>query len=203
MENKKKNIYEKINWVQLKIVDAKIKKSGKNNFVIFDYYELSDFVPTIIKLCEEIGLARIFNASQNEMSLTLVNTDNIEEKIIYNIPFVDFEIRGANPQQVMGGKITYNRRYLYMMAFDIVEPDQFDATAGAKEYTKKENVNNNSLFKQNISYEDLKQKIMNCKTWNEILEINKEFRCDRKTKEEVIELDNILKNKKEEFGINK
>ena len=45
----------------------------------------------------------------------------------------DITIKGANEIQALGGVETYQRRYLYMMAFDIIESDMFDATAGMTE----------------------------------------------------------------------
>ena len=35
----------------------------------------------------------------------------------------DLEVKGLNNIQVLGGVETYQRRYLYLMAFDIVESD--------------------------------------------------------------------------------
>ena len=45
------NIYEKIQLVKEEILESNLKKSGENKFAGFKYYELADFLPTIIKLC--------------------------------------------------------------------------------------------------------------------------------------------------------
>jgi hypothetical protein len=47
------NIYEKLQKIKLELLEANIKKTGENKFSKFKYYELSDFVPEIVKLCEK------------------------------------------------------------------------------------------------------------------------------------------------------
>ena len=42
------NIYEKIQIVKQKLLSANIKKSGVNKFANYTYYELADFLPTLI-----------------------------------------------------------------------------------------------------------------------------------------------------------
>ena len=71
---------------------------------------------------------------------TLVNTDNPEEKIIFNSPMIELTVldkegnikppAGMNSVQALGSTQTYQRRYLYMACLDIVEADAFDATNG-------------------------------------------------------------------------
>ena len=50
------SIYKKIQIVKEKILTANLKKTGENKYAGFKYYELADFTPTIIKLCNEVGL---------------------------------------------------------------------------------------------------------------------------------------------------
>ena len=44
----------------------------------------------------------------------------------------ELELKGCNKIQALGGTETYQRRYLYMAAFDIIENDLFDKTSGDK-----------------------------------------------------------------------
>ena len=56
-------------------------------------------------------------------TLTIINCHKPDEKIIFTSPMRDLEIKGLNKIQVLGGIETYQRRYLYLIAFDIVESD--------------------------------------------------------------------------------
>jgi hypothetical protein len=49
----------------------------------------------------------------------------------------ELELKGCNKIQALGGTETYQRRYLYMSAFDIIENDLFDATSGTKQNESK------------------------------------------------------------------
>jgi hypothetical protein len=46
---------------------------------------------------------------------------------------VEANMKGASPIQSLGGCQTYQRRYLYLCATDLVEGDSFDAAAPTKE----------------------------------------------------------------------
>ena len=48
-EETKRNLNESIIKIRVDLQKSKIKKSGKNKFAGFDYYELSDFLPKKIE----------------------------------------------------------------------------------------------------------------------------------------------------------
>ena len=115
-----------------------LKKSGENKFAGFKYYELGDFLPSINKLFNEEGLTSNFsidNATQ-EASLTIINTDNIDDRTIFTSPIADASIKGCTPIQSLGGVHTYLKRYLYLNALEIVESDLFDGKVGDMEVEK-------------------------------------------------------------------
>lgn len=134
-------LYEKINKIKEGILKANLKKSGYNKFSNFSYYELADITPTIIQLCNEYNVMTQFSFDKEYAKLLIVDVEKPEDNLIYLSPMEELEIKGANKIQALGGTETYQRRYLYMMAFDIIESDMFDATAGmtdedkAKAYT--------------------------------------------------------------------
>lgn len=130
------SIYKKIQVVKQKILDANLKKTGENKYSGFKYYELSDFVPSIIKFCNEVGLFTKFNYTNELATLTIINCDKIEEKEEYTSPMKEVTLKGCNEIQSLGGIETYSRRYLYMSAFDISEKDRFDGSYG-KDKNKK------------------------------------------------------------------
>ena len=156
---KNMNIHKKIQKVKKELSERELKKSGRNDFSGFSYYELGDFLPSIIELCNKYGLFTkinfekhysIKNISTNEINtnteyqldgdvavLTIINTDKPDEKEIYSCDVKELNLKGANSIQNYGGIQTYLRRYLYMNAFDIVEADMFDSTEFEKKKRKK------------------------------------------------------------------
>lgn len=122
------NIYEKLQLVKQDVLHANPKKSGKNKFAGYDYYELSDILPVIIESCAEHKLMTFPSFTNEVATLTAVNAEAPEEKVTIESPMRDLDIKGANAIQSLGGIETYQRRYLYMALFDITENDMFDAT---------------------------------------------------------------------------
>lgn len=96
------NIYQKINKVKQAIAKAGLKKSGKNAFAKFEYYELSDFLPIIIEECDKIGLFNHITFKENEAELEIINCENAEEKITYISPITELELKGCNKIQALG-----------------------------------------------------------------------------------------------------
>lgn len=156
---KNMNIYKKIQKVKKELSERELKKSGKNDFSGFSYYELGDFLPSIIELCNKYGLfTKIdfqdkfsLNTTKNNSEeiittdtkigeaaiLTIINTDKIDEIETYSCDVKELNLKGANSIQNYGGVQTYLRRYLYMNAFDIVEADMFDVAEFEKKKKKK------------------------------------------------------------------
>ena len=121
------NIYEKIQNIKSELLRANLKKSGENAFAHFKYYELADFMPTIIEKCKEYKLMTYVSFLVDTAILTAVNCENPEEVIAVYSPMKDLELKGCNEIQALGGVETYQRRYLYMALFDITENDMFDS----------------------------------------------------------------------------
>jgi hypothetical protein len=134
------NIYEKLQKIKAELLGCNLKKSGKNKFANFDYYELSDIMPDIIRLCDRYKVCTVINFSENSASLEAFDSETDESHnnpILITAPTAALELRGANAIQAIGGVQTYMRRYLYMAMFDITENDQFDGVVGKKEEPKK------------------------------------------------------------------
>ncbi len=127
------NIYSKIMKIRKEFSDSTIKKSGKNEFQNFTYLELSDFVPIAIKLCEENGVYTHINVgtitNEKYATMTVVNVDNVEEKVVYSLELPCISKEGAfnNKIQDIGKMETYIRRYLYMLFLDIAVADSVDS----------------------------------------------------------------------------
>lgn len=130
------NIYQKIQAVKKELSERELKKSGENKFSGFKYYELGDFLPSIIELCAKYGLFTQITFTEDKGILNIVDcnaevvqegTPNEYRIVQYESPLKELELKGANAIQALGGAETYLRRYLYMNAFDIVEADMFDS----------------------------------------------------------------------------
>lgn len=123
------NIYQRLQAAREAFIEANVTKSGKNMEIRYKYFELDDIVPIATKIFSSAGLIGLVNYTEEKATMTLVNTDNPEEQIVFESPMrFPNENRAINPVQALGGAQTYLRRYLYMMVLDICEPDSIEQT---------------------------------------------------------------------------
>lgn len=128
---KEKKLNESIISIRVKLQNAKLKKSGKNKFAGFDYFELSDFLPKLNELMLEEGINDLFTIKEGLAKLILIKG---EEKQKYEIPFERFETpvnKSGQPSmqdiQYLGALNTYYKRYLYLNAFGITDGEVIDS----------------------------------------------------------------------------
>lgn len=62
------NLYAKLNVVRVEL-SKDLEKSGKNNYSKYDYFQLKDFMPQAIKLCNEQGLFTKFWIDKEKIEL--------------------------------------------------------------------------------------------------------------------------------------
>ena len=134
-KDKTMNVYQKLLKARAKFLGSEAKKTGKNMHLAFKYFELDDIVPVATKIFEEVGLISIANFTADIATMTIVNTDNGDESITFSAPFNQIAPivsnsgkQATNEMQALGSSITYMRRYLYMIALDICEPDNIEPT---------------------------------------------------------------------------
>lgn len=130
------NVYKKLQTARLLLQEKKLTKSGKNKFAGYEYFELQDFLPAVQTIFSDTGLCAVFRVGSSDATLTVYNTDNPEEYILFTAPMAAAELKGCHPVQNLGASISYLRRYLYVNALEIVEHDALDATTGAPEAPK-------------------------------------------------------------------
>ena len=122
------NVYQKLLTARAKFLNSEVTKSGKNMHLAFKYFELDDIVPIATKIFEEVGLISLVSFIDDLARMTIVNIDAPEEAVIFTAPMVQLsENKGTNAVQAFGATVTYYRRYLYMIALDICEPDEIDS----------------------------------------------------------------------------
>lgn len=133
---KEKTIHERMAAIKAELSKTEIKKSGHNKFAGFKYHELSDFIQVINNLNLKHGVNDIVNIDETNgvCTITLVNTSKPDDKYTITTPFREAEMLGkggaksnVDAVQRMGSTITYNRRYLYMTAYNIQENDGVDS----------------------------------------------------------------------------
>lgn len=125
---KELNIYQKLQLSRVKLQQTKLKKSGKNTYSNYDYFELGDFLPAINEIMAEYGLTAIYQFTEEKATLSIIDTDNPESQLMFSTPVSLAVLKGAHPIQNIGATQTYTRRYLYVMAFEIAEGDTLDNT---------------------------------------------------------------------------
>lgn len=131
MENKELNLNESIIKIRVKLQNSKIKKTGKNKFAGFEYYELGDFLPKLNELMLEENINDLFTIENDEVKLILMKG---EEKQEYKMPFRIFETpltkdgkQSMQDIQYLGALNTYYKRYLYLNAFGITDGEVIDS----------------------------------------------------------------------------
>jgi len=109
-----------------------LKKSGHNKFAGYQYFELGDFLPQINEIFHGQGLCGVISYDSEYASLTITDVDD-GTNIVITSPMVEANLKGAHAIQNLGAVETYQRRYLWMTAMEIVEHDALDSSAPIKE----------------------------------------------------------------------
>ena len=122
----KMTIYEKINILRKRIKDANLKKTGKNAFAGFTYYELADFLPQTIDLENELGLISIFTLRDNESADLIVCDTTSDSQVVFTVRVREANMKGALEIQKAGAENTYAKRYAYLNNLNLTESDQVD-----------------------------------------------------------------------------
>lgn len=134
------NLNESIIKIRVELQNAKLKKSGKNKFAGFDYFELADFLPKLNELMLSEGLNDRFYIKDDLATLEIQKGDEINT---YTMPFVMFEtptnrredkttgevyeVKSMQDIQYLGALNTYYKRYLYLNAFGITDGEIIDS----------------------------------------------------------------------------
>ena len=124
------NIYQKLQHCRVELQEMNLRKSGENKFAKYSYFELADFLPAINKLFLDHKLFSQVSFDGELATLTIINIEKPEEQAVFTSPMAEAQLKGCHEIQNLGAVETYQRRYLYMTALEIVEHDALDATTG-------------------------------------------------------------------------
>lgn len=125
------SVYKKLSQARVKLHNMELKKSGENKFAGYKYFELGDFLPQTMQIFNELGLCSVVTFESDYASLTITDTDD-GSYIIMKSPMAEANLKGAHPIQNLGAVESYQRRYLWLAAMEIVENDIIDAAPQVK-----------------------------------------------------------------------
>lgn len=139
------NVYQKLQFARQMFLESGVKKSGINPNLEFTYFELKDIIPTATKIFSLVGLVGIARFGADTAYFDIVDTDHPENNTTVYAPFTQIMPiisnsgkKVTNEMQALGSSITYMRRYLWLIAMDIIEADEIDGTLGMPETPKEE-----------------------------------------------------------------
>ena len=129
------SIYAKLAQARVKLQKENLKKTGNNRS--FKYFELKDFLPRVNEIFEELKMCAVVRYSSELATLTIYDCEK-DESIEFTSPMVQKALPSGTEIQNLGAIQTYQRRYLYLTALEIVEDDLVDSIPPEKAGQKKQ-----------------------------------------------------------------
>ena len=129
------SVHKKLMAARVQLQSIKLKKSGQNKFAGYSYFELGDFLPEIQNIFNNLGLCGVVSYDTEYAKLCITDVDD-GTAIVITSPMAEANLKGTHPIQNLGAVETYQRRYLWMTAMEIVEHDILDASEPVKEQPK-------------------------------------------------------------------
>lgn len=129
------SIYAKLAQARVKLQKENLKKTGNNRS--FKYFELKDFLPKVNEIFEELKMCAVVRYSSELATLTIYDCEK-DENIEFTSPMVQKALPSGTEIQNLGAIQTYQRRYLYLTALEIVEDDLVDSIPPEKAEQKKQ-----------------------------------------------------------------
>lgn len=129
------SVYKKLAKARVMLQGIEMSKSGHNKFAGYRYFELGDFLPHINRIFDELGLLGWVTFDKEEATLTIRDVDGDDPGIHITSPMAEADLKGAHPIQKLGAVETYQRRYLWMTALEIVEHDALDSSEPVTDLT--------------------------------------------------------------------
>lgn len=129
------SIYAKLAQARVKLQKENLKKTGNNRS--FKYFELKDFLPRVNEIFDELKMCAVVRYSSELATLTIYDCEK-DESIEFTSPMVQKALPSGTEIQNLGAIQTYQRRYLYLTALEIVEDDLVDSIPIEKTEQKKQ-----------------------------------------------------------------
>ena len=120
------SVHKKLMAARVKLQSIQMKKSGLNKFAGYSYFELGDFIPHVQTIFNEIGLCGVVSFSTEYAQLCITDVED-GTVVVITSPMAEANLKGAHPIQNLGATLSYQRRYLWMAAMELVEGDAIDS----------------------------------------------------------------------------
>jgi hypothetical protein len=120
------SVHAKLMQARLKLQNTPLKKSGHNKFAGYQYFELGDFLPVVQEIFTEVGLCGIVSYTADIAELCIYEVEGTGV-IRITSPMGSAALKGCHEVQNVGAVETYQRRYLWVTALEIVEHDALDS----------------------------------------------------------------------------
>jgi hypothetical protein len=124
------NVYGKLIEARKRFLEAGIKKTGVNRYAEYKYFTLDEIIPVKQEIFRDLGLADVISFSETGAILTIHNVSDPLDQVCFMSQLAADESMIKNPIQKVGAIQTYIRRYLYVLALDIIESDGIEETTG-------------------------------------------------------------------------
>lgn len=121
------SVYTKLMAARMELHGQQIKKSGRNEFAKYNYMELGDFLIPTQTIFARLGLCGIVSFTADLATLTLIDTEDGSTHVLTS-PMGSAALKGCHEVQNIGAVETYQRRYLWVTAMEIVEHDALDSS---------------------------------------------------------------------------
>lgn len=192
------NLNETIIKIRVELQNSKIKKSGKNRFAGFEYYELADFLPKLNELMLKEKINDRFTIKDGLAMLELIKGEERQE---YTIPFQIFPTplnKNGSPSmqdiQYLGALNTYYKRYLYLNAFGITDGEVIDSMDSANLQKGVTFTPNTKEQEQEILNLMAKMKELVIDTNSDFEEIYKYYKVEDSSSMTIAQLEDCVKN---------
>ena len=126
------SVFKKLSKARVMLQQVEMTKSGNNKFAGYKYFELADFMPHINRIFDELGLVGVVSYTNELATLNIYDIDG-GEPIVITSPMAEAILKGCHPVQNLGAAETYQRRYLWVTALEIVEHDALDSSEPVKQ----------------------------------------------------------------------
>ncbi len=124
------NVHRKLSTARQRFHNLALKKTGKNTFAGYNYFELGDFLIPALAVFDEVGLGATVSFTADLATMLIRDLDNPADTLAITSPMGSAALKGCHEVQNIGAVETYQRRYLWVAALEIVEHDALDATNG-------------------------------------------------------------------------
>lgn len=125
------SVAKKLMAARMLLQKRELKKTGLNKFAGYQYFELADFLPAAQEIFDSLGLCGLVSYSADIATMRVIDVEDGTELVITS-PMGSAVMKGMHEVQSIGAVETYQRRYLWVTALEIVEHDAIDGAAGER-----------------------------------------------------------------------